>query len=91
MGTLSKIFQKGGFRLKMIVRSGETNPEALKRKGGTVLGHKWSPTEDIFTFQPKVYMGKKARNGAYNGPQLLPENFNLNNSFEWTKAVASND
>ena len=53
-GTLSKIFQKGGFCLKMIVRSGKTNPEALRRMGGTILGHKWSPTEDIFTFQPKV-------------------------------------
>ena len=39
-GTLSQIFKKGGFHLKMIVRSGETNPEALKRMGGTVLGHK---------------------------------------------------
>ena len=86
-GTLSQIFQKGGFRLKMIVRSGETNLEALRRMGGTVLGHKWSPTEDTFTFQPKAYMGKKARKGAYNGPQLLPENLDLNDSFEWTKAV----
>ena len=86
-GTLSQIFQKGGFCLKMIVRSGETNPEALRRMGGSVLGHKRSPTKDIFTFQPKVYMGKKARNGTYNGPQLLLENLDLNDSFEWTKAV----
>ena len=71
----------------MIVRSGKTNPEALRRMGGTVLGHKWSPTKDIFTFQPKVYMGKRVRNGAYNGPQLLLENLDLNNSFKWTKAV----
>ena len=71
----------------MIVSSGKTIPEALRRMGGSVLGHKWSPTEDIFTFQPKVYMGKKARNGAYNGPQLLLENLDLNDSFEWTKAV----
>ena len=39
-GTISQIFRKGGFRLKMIVKSGETNPEALRRMGGTVLGHK---------------------------------------------------
>merc|ERR1712240_854486 len=55
--------------------------------GGTVLGQRWSPKEDNFTFQPKVYMGKKARNGAYNGPQLLQENLDKNDSFEWTKAV----
>ena len=71
----------------MIVRSGETNPEALKRMGGSVLGHKWSPTEDIFTFQPKVYMGKKTRNDNHTGPQLLPENLDQNNTFKWTKAV----
>ena len=28
-GTLSQIFEKGGFKLKMIVRLAETNPEAL--------------------------------------------------------------
>ena len=39
-GTLSKIFQKGGFHLKMIVRSGETNPKAHNRMGGSVLGNK---------------------------------------------------
>ena len=48
----------------MFVRSGETNPKALRRMGGTILGHKWSPTEDVFIFQTKVYMGKKTRNGA---------------------------
>ena len=32
-------------------------------------------------------MGKKAKNRAYNGPQLLLENLDLNDSFEWTKAV----
>ena len=52
-GTLSHIFKKGGFRLKMIVKSEETNPKALKRIGRSVLGHKWSPTEDEFTFQLK--------------------------------------
>ena len=81
-GTLSQIFRKGGFCLKMIVKSGETNPEALRRMGGTVLGHKWSPTEDVFTFQPRVYMGKKTRNGVHTGPQLLPENLDQNDTFE---------
>ena len=71
----------------MIVTSGETNTEALKRMGVLVLGHKWSPTEDVFTLQPKVYMGKKTKNGVHTGPQLLPENLDQNDTFEWTKAV----
>ena len=73
----------------MIVRSGETNPEALRRMGGSVLGHKWSPTNDIFTFQPKVYMGKKGRNSAYNVLHLLLENLDLNNSFGGLKLSPS--
>ena len=69
-GTLSQIFQKGGFKLKMIVRSGETNEIALRKMGGSVLGHKWDPVSDTFTFQPKVFLGKKGKSGAYTGPTL---------------------
>ena len=67
-GTLSQIFEKGGFKLKMIVKLRETYPEALKNVGGGVLGHKWDPVQDTFTFSPKVFLGKKGRNGVYNGP-----------------------
>ena len=86
-GTLSQIFERGGFRVKMIVRSGETNQRALEKMGGTVLGHKWDPTEDTFSFQPKVFLGKKGKNGAYAGPQLLPQNLARSNDFSWTKAL----
>ena len=53
-GTLSQIFLKGGFKLKMIVRSGKTNQKALAKMGGSALGHKWEPPSDNFTFQPRV-------------------------------------
>ena len=43
--------------------------------------------EDVFTFQPRVYMGKKTRNGVHTGPQLLSENLDQIDTFEWTKAV----
>ena len=36
---------------------------------------------------PKVFLGKKGKNSVYNGPQLLLENLNLNETFDWTKAV----
>ena len=35
-GMLSQIFSRGGFKLKMIVPSGETNTEALRKMGGKV-------------------------------------------------------
>ena len=47
------------------------------------------PVQDTFTFSPKVFLGKKGKNSVYNGPQLLLENLNLNETFDWTKAVVS--
>ena len=55
--------------------------------GGSVLGHKWDPVLDTFTFRPKVFLGKTGKNGAYIGPQLLSENLELSEAFNWTKAV----
>ena len=49
----------------------------------SVLGHKWDPVSDTFTFQPEVFLGKKGKNGAYTDPQLLPENLIESESFEW--------
>ena len=86
-GTLSQIFKQGGFSIKMIVRYGETNSKALEKMGGAVLGHKWDPTEDTFTFHPRVFLGKKGKNGTHSGPELLPENLDLSYSFSWTKAL----
>lgn len=86
-GTLSQIFQKAGFTPKMFVRSGETNPKALEMMGGTVLGHQWDPVNDTISFKPKVFLGKKGKNGTHTGPELNPENLHLNDSFLWTKAL----
>ena len=80
-GTIFQFFCRGGSKLKIIVPSGETNEEALRKMGGSVLGHKWDPVSNTFTFLPKVILGKKGRNGAYNGPQLLPENLALKETF----------
>ena len=55
--------------------------------GVSVLGRKWKPMTNMFTFLPKVFMDKKGRYGAYNCPQLVPENLVLNDTFQWTKAV----
>ena len=86
-GTLSQIFQKAGFTLKMIVRSGETNPKALELMGGTVLGHQWDPAPDTLSFKPKVFLGKKGKTGTHSGPELNPDNLQLNDTFPWTKAL----
>ena len=51
------------------------------------MGHKWDPVSDMFTFLSKVFLDKEGMNGAYNSPQLVPENLALNETFKWTKAV----
>ena len=43
--------------------------------------------QDTFIFSLKVFLGKRGKNGIYNGPQLLLENLDLSETFEWTKAV----
>ena len=42
-GTVSHILSKGGFRVKMMVRSGEDDPRVLDKMGSSALGHDWLP------------------------------------------------
>ena len=84
-GTVQQIFNKISFKLKMMVRSGEENKIALAKMGGAVLGHEWEPVEDTFIFKPKIFLGKKNRNGFHNGPELTGDTLFLLNSFQWTR------
>ena len=84
-GSIQKIFDKVGFKLKMMVRSGEKNEIALAKMGGAVLGHIWDPVEDLFSFQPRVYLGKKKKNGFHAGPELTQDNLIILSSFTWTR------
>ena len=84
-GTIDQILSKGGFKVKMIVRNGKTDEVALAKMGGSVLGHKWEPKSDYFYFKPKVFLGKKQRNGLHSGPELTDESISLLDTFLWTK------
>ena len=76
-GTLAQMLGKAGFTVKMMVTSGEKDERALDKMGGTVLGLRWEPREDVFVFKPQVHLGKKLRNGLYSGPELTPSNLKL--------------
>ena len=84
-GLVQVILEKISFRIKMMVRSGEENKTALEKMGGAVLGHSWDPLEDLFTFQPKVFMGKKVASGLHQGPELIISNLHLLTDFTWTR------
>ena len=46
-GTLTQILSHGSFRLKAIVRSGESDSDIIEKVGGSALGTIWNPTTDV--------------------------------------------
>ena len=71
-GTVSQILAKVGLAPKVIVRSGETDPEALNQLGGRVLGHIWDASNDWVVYLLSVNISKKIRN-VRSGPALTEE------------------
>ena len=85
-GTVQQILSRVSFKIKMMVRSGEQqNSLALEKMGGMILGHCWDPMKDVFTFQPKVYLGKKVRGGIHEGPELTIQTLSLLEDYLWTR------
>ena len=69
-GTLARILRLVNLRLKVMVASGDTDPERLALLGEKVLGHTWRPTEDEFVFTIKVNLSTKKR-GQKSGQDLV--------------------
>ena len=83
-GTIQKNLTKGGFRVKMMVWSGEQDQLALAKMGGTILGHFWDPTDYFFTFKQRVYLRKWIKNGLHSGPELTAGLLHMLDSLIWT-------
>ena len=60
-GTVSQIMGKGGFKLKAIVRSGETDQEQIEKMGTSVFGYLWDAPEDEMGVKFPVNLSKKKR------------------------------
>ena len=56
---------------KVLVESGETDPEILEQFGSKVLGHEWAPTTDELNFRLAVNLSKETRTGEREAPDLL--------------------
>ena len=52
-GTVSQILATVGFKPKVIIVTGEDDPDILA-KLGPILGHDWSPGDDMITFNPAL-------------------------------------
>ena len=48
-GTAAEMLQKGNLKLKVVVTSGEDDPEKINKLGGSALGLGWDPPRDILT------------------------------------------
>ena len=53
-GTLPTVLNNVGLQTKVLVQSGESDPEVLEKFGSKVLGHQWKPREDKLVFELSV-------------------------------------
>ena len=68
-GSISKILSTVSFKPKVIVISGDTDPDLLG-KVDKVLGIKWLPTEDLLQYKFDANLGVKIRGKKVKGPTL---------------------
>ena len=71
-GLVAQILDLGGFRVKVMVRSGETDVDTINLLGGGVLGLPWNPTKDEIVFHVGVNLTNK-RAKVRQGPELKRE------------------
>ena len=62
-GTLARILGLVNLKLKVMVASGDSDPEIIALMGEKVLGHTWRPTEDQFVFKVKVNLSSTKTKG----------------------------
>ena len=63
-GTLARILGLVNLKLKVMVASGDKDPDIIALMGEKVLGHKWDPTEDMFMFSATVNLSTARRKNA---------------------------
>ena len=71
-GTLQQIYNKGSFKIKVMVRDKELRPEAIKLLGGGVLGLPWDPEHDLIPFHMGINLSQK-KGKIRLGPELSLE------------------
>ena len=68
-GIISQILDTVSFKPKVVVLSGDTDPDVLA-KIDKVLGIKWRPTEDLLEYSFDVSLSSKLRGKRVKGPKL---------------------
>ena len=70
-GTIPTILAKGSLRLKVMVSSGETDPNKISKLGGKVLGLPWDPSTDTITIHLPVCLTTPS------GSKIVLNHYNL--------------
>ena len=70
-GTIPRIFESGGLRLKAVVRSGEPDGERLAKLGSSLMGHSISTERDELGVKVELNFTKK-KGRAPSGPSINP-------------------
>ena len=68
-GTIPTMLSAVGFKVKTLVKSGDTEEESIRLIGGTVLGYGWKPKEDLMSVKIRFNTSKK-RKGIRTGDDL---------------------
>ena len=72
-GTIPSILSHGSLQLKVIVTSGETNPEKIAKLGNSVLGIGWDPPSDNISMNLTVNLGQRKKGKPLLEPDLTIE------------------
>ena len=70
-GSIPVMLSKVGLVPKILVESGESDPEILDEFGESVLGHIWCSETDQLLFKLPVNLSKKNRLGVWESPDLI--------------------
>lgn len=85
-GTVPKIMAGGGFKLKYMLRNGETRPEVLELYSGSMLGLPWNPTSDRIVMRVEVNLSVK-KQGVRIGPPVTADTLHLIYECELTRRI----
>merc|ERR1711867_11785 len=70
-GTVARIMGLGGFKVKYMIRNGESRPEILELYAGSVLGLPWDTSNDMLRLSMDMNLTQK-KQGVRSGENLKP-------------------
>ena len=83
-GTISKLLDPVSFKPKVVVLSGDTDPDLLS-KIDRVLGVKWLPDKDLLEYKFEVNLAMKVKGKRIKGPKLTLKDVDMIRSHQFSR------